>query len=395
MFQKATKQQLKLRLAIDGPSGSGKTFTALIAATVMAQGGKIAVIDTERGSASLYSDKFNFDVACLTNFHPQKYIDMIHEAEEAGYPVIVIDSLSHAWEGEGGALDLIDQATARSQSKNSFFAWKDVTPIQRALIDAMLQSKSHIIATMRSKTEYVIEEIDKGGRKIQAPRKIGLAPIQRQGTEYEFTIVADMDVDHKLIVSKSRCEFVADAVITKPDARFFQKILDWLNSGEPAPVASTTSPGNNGSKAPSQPTTPPPPTKSNGNGNGNGSKPKSNLDDLGTQLWPGKWETVKPQMLKSLNNNQVKLLEFIQKRKSDLDNPEALTMHVAKAWPGYERLIPSVRDLMGKSFNPLEAVKGIAKAVSVDAINKNSGTSIPDEILINVAFAESQIPEGF
>jgi len=392
MFQKATKQQLKLRLAIDGPSGSGKTYTALIAATVMAQGGKIAVIDTERGSASLYSDKFNFDVACLTNFHPQKYIDMIHEAEEAGYPVIVIDSLSHAWEGEGGALDLVDQATARSQSKNSFFAWKDVTPIQRALIDAMLQSKSHIIATMRSKTEYVIEEIEKGGKKITAPRKIGLAPIQRQGMEYEFTIVADMDVDHKLIVSKSRCEFVADAVVSKPDAKFFQKILDWLNSGEPAPVASTTSPGSNGSKPPSTPSpTPQPPTQPSNNGH----KPKTNLDELGIQLWPGKWETVKPELMKSFKNDQVKLLEFIQKRKSDLDNPEALTMHVAKAWPGYERLIPSVRDLMGKSFNPLEAVKGIAKAVSVDAINKNSGTSIPDEILINVAFAESQIPEGF
>lgn len=231
-FVKAVKTRAKLRLALDGPSGSGKTYTALVAATALAEGGKIAVIDTERGSASLYSDRFQFDVAELEDFNPANYVQLIEAAEEAEYSVIVIDSLSHAWEGEGGALDMVDDATARSQSKNSYFAWRDVTPLHRKLVDAMLQSKCHVIATMRSKTEYVIDEIERGGRKIQTPRKIGLAPIQRQGMEYEFTIVGDMDLDHNLVISKSRMPELADAVEKKPDVKFFAKILEWLNSGK-------------------------------------------------------------------------------------------------------------------------------------------------------------------
>lgn len=241
-FVKATKTQAKLRLAIDGPSGSGKTYTALIAATVMANGGKIAVIDTERGSAALYSDKFTFDTATLDNYNPKNYIELIHTAEDAGYAVIVIDSLTHAWEGEGGALDMVDQAAARSQSKNSYFAWRDVTPLHRELVDAMLQSKAHIIATMRSKTEYVVEEVERGGRKTQVPRKIGLAPIQRQGMEYEFTIVGDMDLEHTLVITKSRCDFIADAVEKKPSAKFFKKIYEWLNDGAPTSKPETTKP---------------------------------------------------------------------------------------------------------------------------------------------------------
>ena len=231
MFQKAVKSQAKLRLGLDGPAGSGKTFTALVAASAIANGGKIAVIDTERSSASLYADLFNFDVMCLDTFHPQKYIDGIHEAEKAGYAVIVIDSLSHAWEGEGGVLDLHDQAVKRQRTENSFTAWKDVTPIHRSLVDAMLQSSCHIIATMRSKTEYVIEQVESNGRTIQRPRKIGMAPIQRQGMEYEFTIVGDLDTDHTLSITKSRMSGVADAVITKPDKAWFKQIVDWLNSG--------------------------------------------------------------------------------------------------------------------------------------------------------------------
>ena len=244
MFQRAVKSQAKLRLGLDGPSGSGKTYTALVAAAAIANGGKIAVIDTERSSASLYADLFEFDVMCLDNFHPQKYIDGIHEAEKAGYAVIVIDSLSHAWEGEGGVLDLHDQAVKRQRTENSFTAWKDVTPIHRSLVDAMLQSSCHIIATMRSKTEYVIETVESNGRTVQRPRKIGMAPIQRQGMEYEFTIVGDIDTDHTLSITKSRMSGVADAVITKPGKEFFAQILAWLNSGAApvVPVTQTPSP---------------------------------------------------------------------------------------------------------------------------------------------------------
>jgi len=111
-FQKATKRQSKMRLALIGPSGSGKTYTALTLATALSK--NIAVIDTERGSASLYSDKFDFDVLELHTFNPQHYIDSIEAAAKAGYTVVVIDSLSHAWEGEGGALEMVDNITAKS-----------------------------------------------------------------------------------------------------------------------------------------------------------------------------------------------------------------------------------------------------------------------------------------
>ena len=228
-FIKATKKRAKARFAIDGPSGSGKTYTALIAATALADGGKIAVVDTERGSASLYSDVFDFDVLELDTYSPELYTKAIKAAEEAGYAVIVIDSLSHAWEGEGGALDLVDNAAARSRSGNSYTAWRDVTPIHRRMVDTILQSKAHVIVTMRSKMEYIIETNSKGQ---QVPRKVGMAPIQRQGMEYEFTVVADMDVDNKMIVSKTRFSDWAGVVQSKPDVKFFRGFVDWLNGGE-------------------------------------------------------------------------------------------------------------------------------------------------------------------
>jgi len=229
IFKQATRKQEKARVAIDGPAGSGKTYTSLLAATVLANGGKIAVIDTERGSASLYADEFQFDTLELQNFNPQNYINAIDAAEEAGYSVIVIDSLSHAWEGAGGILDMHDAATKRQKTENSYTAWKDVTPVHREFIDRILQSKAHVIVTMRSKMEYS-QEKDGNGKTVI--RKIGLAPVQRAGTEYEFTVVCDMDTNHSLSVSKSRCKPIADMVVTPPDAKFFQIFNDWLNSGE-------------------------------------------------------------------------------------------------------------------------------------------------------------------
>lgn len=229
-FEKATKKKLKARVAIDGPSGSGKTYTALIAATALAQGGKIAVIDTERGSASLYSDKFDFDVLELTTFSPAVYTQAIKAAEKAGYEVIVIDSLSHAWEGEGGALDMADAATARMRSQNSYVAWREVTPVHREMVDTMLQSPAHIVATMRSKMEYVMERDAKSGKTLI--NKVGLAPIQRSGMEYEFTLVADMDLSNRLVVSKSRYEPYTGKTQIKPGIDFFQPFAEWLSRGE-------------------------------------------------------------------------------------------------------------------------------------------------------------------
>jgi hypothetical protein len=228
-FTKATKKQAKARIAIDGPAGSGKTFSALIAAEALAQGGRIAGVDTEYGSMSLYADKFEFDVIQLTSFDPQNYINAIHAAEDGGYSVLLLDSISHAWEGKGGLLEQHDDATARDSSHNSYTAWRNVTPVHQDFVEAILASPLHIIATMRSKMDYVQEKDSEGRTKV---RKLGMAPVQRSGTEYEFTMVADMDVDHNIVVSKSRCEIMDGKVAKKPDVRFWMPFVVWLNSGE-------------------------------------------------------------------------------------------------------------------------------------------------------------------
>jgi hypothetical protein len=225
-FSKATKTQSRLRLALVGPSGSGKTYTALTIAQHL--GKRVAVIDTERGSASKYADIFTFDVLNLDTFSPLTYVDAIKAAESAGYDVLVIDSLSHAWMGKEGALEQVDNAAKRSSSHNSYTAWRDVTPMHNALIDAMLQSKCHIIGTMRSKTEYVIEE-DERGKKV--PRKVGMAPVQRDGLEYEFDVVGDMDLDNNFLVSKTRCPALAGKVIKKPGKPLADTLAAWLSDG--------------------------------------------------------------------------------------------------------------------------------------------------------------------
>lgn len=226
-FKKAEKKRAKLRVALDGPAGSGKTYTALICATEVAKGAPIAVIDTERGSASLYSDLFKFDMVELSNFNPKNYIDMIHAAEDNGYAVIVIDSLSHSWEGEGGSLD--QQDAAAKKSGNSYAAYREVNPLQRRLLDTIINSRCHVIVTMRSKMEYT-QEKNSEGRTIV--KKIGVNPIAKPGAEYEFTIVGDMDVDHNIIITKSRCPDVDGAVAKKPGREFFIPIMKWLETGK-------------------------------------------------------------------------------------------------------------------------------------------------------------------
>lgn len=237
MFTKAIKHESKLRLAIMGPSGSGKTYTSLAVATALANGKPVAVLDTESGSASKYSDTFEFDVAELrAPFHPDKFIDAIHEAEKAGYGVLIIDSLSHAWSGTGGVLDVVDEAAKRSKSGNTYMAWKEGTPVHNRLIDAIVQSGIHIIVTMRSKTEYTLKTNDRGK---QTPEKVGMAPVQRDGMEYEFDVVFDMDMDNNAIVSKSRCSALARQVIAKPGAQVAETLAQWL-SGAPAPQVDRT-----------------------------------------------------------------------------------------------------------------------------------------------------------
>lgn len=224
-FRKAERKQAKLRLALAGPAGSGKTYSALLIAFGL--GGKIAVIDTERSSAELYSHLGDYDVCCLEPpFTPQKYIDAIRAAESAGYDVIIIDSLSHAWAGPGGVLEIHDAVAAKE--KNSWAAWRHVTPLHNELVDTILQSKCHIIATMRSKTEYV--QVQDGGKaRVQ---KVGMAPVQRDGMEYEFTVFLDLDLTHTAVATKDRTSMF-DGITFRPNKETGKKLLEWLKSGTP------------------------------------------------------------------------------------------------------------------------------------------------------------------
>lgn len=222
MFQKATKTQSRLRLALCGPSGSGKTFTALNIAQHL--GNTVAVIDTEHGSASKYADRFDFDVCDLTDHHLAKYIEAIKTAGQAEYEVILVDSLSHAWFAEC------------QLAGKGFDGWKDVRPLERALVDAMLSSPSHIIATMRSKTEWVMQEyVNKQGKACVAPKKVGTAPIQSSGIEYEFDLAGELNLEHVLTISKSRCPELSNQQFLNPGQELAEALSAWLTDGAPMP----------------------------------------------------------------------------------------------------------------------------------------------------------------
>ena len=229
MFQKATKKQARLRMAIAGPSGSGKTYSALRIGTSMAE--RVALIDTEHGSAAKYADVFDFHTLQLgPPYAPERFIECIEAAEGEGFDLVIIDSFSHAWKGEGGVLEIVDDVKKRQKGGGSFSAWSEATPRHRALIDAILSSTVHVIATMRSKQKYVMEDDEQGGQRVQ---KRGMSPVQRDNVEYEFDVFADMDMDHNLIVSKSRFDQLQDAVIEKPGEAVAAKLQAWLSDGEP------------------------------------------------------------------------------------------------------------------------------------------------------------------
>lgn len=234
-FKKAERKGAHVRIALIGPSGSGKTYSALAIASGL--GGKVAAIDTERGSMKLYADQFNFDVLELESFSPQNYMEAINSAAEAGYEVLVIDSFSHAWMGKDGALEQVDRIAKRSSSGNTWSAWRDVTPLHNQMIDTILAAPLHIVATMRSKSEWVIEKDERTGKNV--PRKIGTSPQARDGAEFEFTVVGDMNLDHELVISKSRIKFLDGAVISKPGVDLGSKIVAWcgeIEVKEPTPT---------------------------------------------------------------------------------------------------------------------------------------------------------------
>lgn len=229
-FERATKQQLPARVCLAGPTGSGKTFSAIIEmAPVFGQ--RRLLIDTEHGSGALYADQGEYDYYRFDPpYDPARLVEVVKAADDQGYEVVVVDSLSHFWEGEGGTIDIADAAGQRA-SGNSFAGWKVATPALRHLIDTLLDLRAHLIVTMRSKMEYVLETNDKGK---QVPRKVGMAPVMRQGIEYEFALVADMDLDHRMVISKSRCSTLADTVVQPNRAKEMATTFKaWLTSGEP------------------------------------------------------------------------------------------------------------------------------------------------------------------
>lgn len=240
MFVKAQRLQRKLRLALLGPTGSGKTYTALqIARGIVGPQGRIALIDTENFSASLYADRVEFDVLGLTTFSPGEYVKAIQAAEAAGYDIVVIDSLSHAWSGKDGALERVDRKAAASNSGSSFHAWRDITPQHNAMVDALVHCKCHLIVTMRVKMEHV-QEKDHNGRTVI--RKVGLQAVQREGLEYEFDVVADINTDHIFSVSKTRCSELDGKVIEKPTHALGEQLIGWLKRGAPAPSTAPAPP---------------------------------------------------------------------------------------------------------------------------------------------------------
>lgn len=223
MFVKAQRSKSKLRLALIGPSGSGKTYSALLIAKGL--GGKIAMLDSERGSGSLYSDLVDYDISDLTPpFTPERYIQAIKEAEKAGYNVLIIDSLSHAWSGQGGILEFVDKAS--QVQKNNFAAWREASPKHNSLVDSILGADLHIIVTMRSKTAWEVQKDERTGKT--RPVKIGLAPVQRDGLEYEFTCVLELSVDgHIATASKDRTDLFDGRYIT-PDIETGHVLKEWL-----------------------------------------------------------------------------------------------------------------------------------------------------------------------
>ena len=224
-LRKAERKQAKIKMGLQGPSGSGKTMSALLIAYGMtANWDKIAVIDTENHSSDLYAHLGDFQVLALTQpFSPENYSKAITVCEDAGIEVIIIDSISHEWEGKGGILDIHGAMVG-----NSFTNWAKVTPRHNAFVQKILQSPCHVIATIRSKQDYVLSE--KNGKMV--PEKVGLKGVTREGLDYEFTLVFDVDIKHHVTASKDRTGMFMD----KPDFVITDKIGErinrWCQSGK-------------------------------------------------------------------------------------------------------------------------------------------------------------------
>ena len=223
-LQRAERKRAKIKMALQGPSGSGKTMSALLLAFgLCGDWSKIAVIDTENHSAELYSNLGMYNVVNISApFSPEKYQEAIKLCEQSGMEVIIADSLSHEWDGSGGILDIHGNMVG-----NSFTNWARITPRHNAFIQSILQSGCHFIGTIRSKQEYVLNQKD--GKTV--PEKVGLKGVARENTDYEFTLVLDIDIKHNATASKDRTGLFVNQPEFRVGIETGKQILQWCNSG--------------------------------------------------------------------------------------------------------------------------------------------------------------------
>ena len=217
---KANRTQSKIRLGLQAAAGFGKSYSALlIAYGLCGAWNKVVVIDSESGSSHLYSDLGDYSVVSLSKpFSPERYIQAIELCEQGGYEVIIIDSISHEWEGQGGILDIHSNMVG-----NSFTNWSKVTPRHNSFVQAILQSKAHVIATIRTKSDYVLSE--KNGKMV--PEKVGLKGITKEGLDYEFTIVLDLDSKSNATASKDRTKLFNFSLPFVPTEKTGSRIRQW------------------------------------------------------------------------------------------------------------------------------------------------------------------------
>jgi len=195
---------------------------------------KVALIDTENGSGDLYADLGEYSVITITApYTPERYIEAIRLCEAAGMEVVIIDSLSHAWAGEGGLLD--QQGKLADKSGNSWTAWRSITPKHNQLVETILSSKCHIITTLRAKMEYVQEKDSNGRTSI---RKVGMGSVQRDGMEYEFTVFLELTQEHNASATKDRTSLFDGRYFT-PNEQTGEQLQEWLESGKEPPFKVT------------------------------------------------------------------------------------------------------------------------------------------------------------
>jgi hypothetical protein len=224
-LQQAERKQAKIKMGIQAPSGAGKTYSALLLAYgLINDWSKIAVIDTENHSADLYAHLGNYQVLALEQpFSPERYMEAIEICEKAGVEAIILDSISHEWEGNGGILDIHG-----AMMGNSFTNWAKITPRHNAFVQKILQSPCHIIASIRSKQDYVLSE--KNGKMV--PEKVGLKGVTREGLDYEFTLVFELDLKHQATATKDRTQLFMDKPSFIISSATGQRILNWCNTGK-------------------------------------------------------------------------------------------------------------------------------------------------------------------